>query len=187
MEYYNINLDKREKVIRSIIQKKIKTAKGFVKFCYILTAILKILGVILGIAHIIYIITVSHEIIDFILLLVTVGFPILMSLLPATVYYVSLGKEYRLRCDEVVAFNKDEFVYSHGISIGSGPDRFVCRVKYSDISEIIRDEKSKLVEIHGKIILESYSGSTVSQDGECKIFDFIDTYEINVADRIKKI
>ena len=85
---------------------------------------------------------IIDDILELILLIVTFVFPILMSLLPATVYFVLLRKKYQLRCDEVVVFNQDELIYGHGISIGSGSDKFLCRVKYSNISEIICDEKS---------------------------------------------
>ena len=42
------------------------------------------------------------------------------------------------------------------------------------------------MEIHGKIKLESLGDSIIIKEGECKVFDFIDTYEINVADKIKQ-
>ena len=186
MELYKIDIDKKEKTIRAIVQKKIKNEKGFVRFCYILTAIIKILGIILGCANVIHVIVVSHDAYELILLIVTFGCPMLISLLPATVYYGFIGKNYRFRDREIVTFNQDEFVYSYGSFIGDGPDRCFYKIKYSDISEIICDEKSKLVEIHGKVKLESSGDSIIIKEGECKVFDFIDTYEINVADKIKQ-
>lgn len=56
MQSYEINHSKRKNAIKQVVKANVKTAKGFVKFCYGLTWFLRILAVILGLANILYVV-----------------------------------------------------------------------------------------------------------------------------------
>lgn len=57
---------KRKKATKQIVKTNVKTAKGFVKFCYGLTWFLRILAVTLGLANILYVIFFSSYVVDII-------------------------------------------------------------------------------------------------------------------------
>lgn len=48
MEYYEVDLGKRKKALKSYIKENIKNANWFSRFCYLLTLILRILGIVFG-------------------------------------------------------------------------------------------------------------------------------------------
>lgn len=185
MECYNINLQKRNKALRVYVRRHIRETKFFY-ICYCLTIFFRIMAVILAIVNIGYVI-VESDVLALILLIITFGFPMLLSFLPATVYIIGVGGEYRLRRQEMIVFREDEFIYSHKDDRSGLADcQYCCKVKYSEIKDIIVDEKTKIIEIHGNIIAETYESSVLKETLNAKIFDFIDAYDVDVVEMIKK-
>lgn len=187
MKYYEINLDKRKKILKAYIKKNIKSANLFSRVCYVLAGVLKILAIILGIGNILYVALLSKEELELIFLIMTFGFPMLLSLLPSTVYVIAVGGEYRLRRNETIAFTENALIYSHKDDRSGLLDVVYChKVNYSEIEDIIVDQDSGLVEIHGNITVETYENSELKETLNAKIFDFLDAYDENVVDMIKK-
>lgn len=60
------------------------------------------------------------------------------------------------------------------------------KVNYSEIDDVIVDELSGLDEIHGNIIVETYENSELKEILNAKIFDFINAYDEDVVEIIKK-
>lgn len=187
MKYYEVDLDKRKKVLKSYIKKNIKNANWFSRLCYILAGVLRILAIVLAIVNILYVAILSKDGLDLIFLIMTFGFPMLLSLLPSTVYIIDVGGEYRLRRKETIAFTENSIVYSHKDDRSGLLDVvYSHKVNYSEIDDVIVDELSGLVEIHGNIIVETYENSELKEILNAKIFDFLNAYDENVVEIIKK-
>lgn len=187
MKYYEVNLDKRKKVLKSYIKKNIKTASLFSKLCYILAKVLKVLAIVLALINILYVVMLSKDELDLIFLIITFGFPILLSLLPSAVYVIAVGGEYRLRRKETIAFTENSLIYSHKDDRSGLTDIVYChKVSYSEIEEVIVNKDSGLIEIYGNIIVETYENSELKETLNAKIFDFLDAYDENVVDMIMK-
>lgn len=185
MKYYDVNLQKKNKALRAYIKKNINKAHFFYKLCYGLTFFFRIIAVLLAIVNIGYVIGEDEEL-YLIYLIITFVFPMLLSFLPATVYIIGVGGDHRLRRKETVVFKEEEFIYTHKDDrSGLADSQYCCKVKYSDIKDIIVDEKTKIIEIHGNIIVETYENSVLKETLNAKIFDFIDAYDVDVIDMIK--
>ena len=113
MKIYEVNLHKKKKLLRSYIKRNIKNAGRFSKVCYALAVMLRVLAVVLATINLWYVAVVSRDELDLILLIITFGFPMVLSALPSTVYIIAVGGEYRLRKEEKIIFTEDGLVYSH--------------------------------------------------------------------------
>lgn len=188
MEINEINISKKREALNKYIKEEAKKSKGGIKLCYILTLLFRILAIILGIGTIIYVVMISGYYVELMLLIITFGFPIGLSYLPATVYKASLGREYMFRHQENASFDANNFVYSYRDSrTGLSDQFFAFKIPYDKITEIKRDEKTKLLEISGEIILETYENNVLTDSILGEKMDFIDAYNIEVAEKIKEM
>ena len=187
MKYYEVDLDKRKRLLKSYIKKNIKNANWFSRLCYILAGVLRILAIVLAIVNILYVAILSKDGLDLIFLIMTFGFPMLLSLLPSTVYIIDVGGDYILRRKETIAFTENAIIYSHKDDRSGLLDVvYSHKVNYSEIEDVIVDELSGLVEIHGNIIVETYENSELKETLNAKIFDFLNAYDEDVVEIIKK-
>lgn len=192
MQSYEGNRSKRRKAIKQVVKANVKTAKGGVKFCYGLTWFIRILAVILGSANILYIVFLSNDAIDAILLILTFGFPYGLSFLPATVYIVSAGGEYRLRRKEKITLVDGGFVYSyhddrvnlvyssHNDRVGLSNIVFAFTVLYENVSKYDYDDKTKALTLHGKIIGDTYENEELKVSNEYNEISLLDVYDFSV-------
>ena len=187
MDTYEINRKKRKKAIKKYIHSEIKKADGSSRFCYLLTLILRILGIVLGVATVVYVICFGSYMVELLFVILTLGIPLALSFLPATVYIIKVGGEYRLRRRETVSFDEDYFTYSHRDGRTGLEDKiFAYRVMYDDINELKFNPKTKVLEITGKIYLDTYVNSVLKDSVEGRAFDFLDVYDIGVCKKIKE-
>lgn len=141
----------------------------------------------MAIVNILYVAILSKDGLDLIFLIMTFGFPMLLSLLPSTVYIIGVGGEYRLRRRETVSFDEDYFTYSHRDERTGLEDKiFAYRVMYDDINELKFNQKTKVLEITGKIYLDTYVDSVLKDSIEGRVFDFLDVYNVDVYKKIKE-
>lgn len=181
MQSYEINQGKRKKAIKQLVKVNVKTAKGFVKFCYGLTWFLRILAVILGFANILYVVFLSSYVIDIIFLIMTFGFPYGLSFLSAIVYIISAGGEYRLRRRETITFANGGFVYSyHDDRVGLSDTVFAFNVLYENINKYKYDDKTKKLTLYGKIIGDTYENGELKVSDEYNEISFLDVYDFSV-------
>lgn len=188
MEIYESNLSKKKKVLKRFIKKQIKSINGFVKVCYYMTLFLRILAIVFGIITVLYVVLYSDYLVEILFLLVTFGVPMALSYLPATVYIISIGGEYRLRRCESVSFETDYFVYSYRDGkTGIDDQIFAFKVPYRKISDIKYDSETRLLEISGDIIVETYENSILKESISVLAMDLLDAYDIDVNEKIRKM
>lgn len=184
MKIYEVNLNKKKKLLRSYVKMNIKNAGRFSKVCYALAVMLRVLAVVLATINIWYVAAVSRDELDLILLIITFGFPMILSSLPSTVYITAVGVEYVLRKEEKIIFTEDGLVYSHRDGRTGLTDAVYCdKVNYSDIDDVIVD--GEVVEIHGDIIAETYENSELKDTLDAKICDFLNAYDEDIVGMIK--
>lgn len=181
MQSYEVNQGKRKKAIKQVVKTNVKTAKGFVKFCYGLTWFLRILAVILGLANILYVVFLSRNVLDIIYLLMTFGFPYGFSFISAIVYIVSASSEYWLRRRETITFANGGFVYSyHDDRVGLSDAIFAFNVLYENISKYDYDDKTKILTLYGKIIGDTYENDELKESDEYNEISLLDVYDFSV-------
>lgn len=184
MKIYEVNLNKKKKLLRSYVKRNIKNAGRFSKACYALAVMLRVLAIVLATINLWYVAVVSRDKLDLILLIITFGFPMILSALPSTVYIAAVGCEYVLRKEEKIIFTEDSLVYSHRDGRTGLTDTVFCdNVNYSDIDDVIVD--GGVVEIHGDIIAETYENSKLKDTLHAKISDFLNAYDEDIVGMIK--
>ena len=142
---------------------------------------------LLSIGLIIYVIGFSKEMLDLILMIDTLFIPFAFSFVPAAAYITSVGGEYSLRRNEEVYFDDECFTYcQRDVRTGLEDKMFMCKVLYKDIDKIDYNEKTHLLEITGKICCDTFVNSVLKETDECKIFDFLDVYDVEVVKLLKE-
>lgn len=181
MQTFEVNQAKRKKAIKHVVKENVKSSKGFVRFCYVLTLFLRIFAVILGLVNILYAVFFSSYIVDLFFLTMTFGFPYGLSFLSATVYIVSAGGEYRLRRRETITFANGGFVYSyHDDRVGLSDTIFAFNVLYENISKYDYDDKTKILTLYGKIIGDTYENGELKASDEYNEISLLDVYDFSV-------
>lgn len=187
MGTYNVNPAKREKALRQITKKEVKSAKGFPKFCYGLTIALRVLACVLGLANILYVIFLSNYAVDIVFLIITFGFPYLLSFISAAVYAGSCSGEYRLRRRETITLANGGFVYSyHNDLMGLGDNIISLNVLYDKVKRFEYDEKTRCITLYGCILLDIYENGGLISSDELGEISLLNIFEIDVADLMVK-
>lgn len=187
MKKYDVNNKKRKQAMKQLVKINIKSAKGFIKFCYGLTIALRVLACVLGLANILYVIFLSDYAVDIIFLIMTFGFPYLFSFLPATVYIVSCGGEYRFRRRESLTTTDTGFMYSyHDDRSNITTERFSYNIVYENITRIEYSEKTKVITLFGDIVEETYHGGSLSDKSDWAQVTFLNIFDIDVAEMVKR-
>lgn len=184
MKIYEVNLHKKNKLLRSYIKRNIKNTGRFSKVCYALAVMLKTLAVVLAAINLWYVAVVSRDELDLIFLIITFGFPIALSFIPSTVYIITVGGEYRLRREEKIIFTEDGLIYSYGVDTNVLTDTVFCgKVNYSDIDDVIVD--GEVVDIRGNTIVEIYENSELKDTSDSTGLDFLNAYDEDIVGMIK--
>ena len=187
MQTYNVNYNKRKKALKQVVKTNVKTSKGLVKFCYGLTIFLRILSIILGVANILYVFLLSDYLVDIIFLIITFGVPYSLSFLPATVYIMSVGGEYRLRKQETVTLNNGGFVYSyHDDRVGLSDTIFAFNVFYEKIDTFRYDEKTGILTLRGIIVGDTYENGDLKNSIEFNEISLLDVYDVSIKQLLEK-
>lgn len=184
MKIYEVNLNKKRKLLRSYIKRNIKNAGRFSKVCYVLAVMLRVLAVVLATINIYYAMVVEKEALYLLFLIMTFEVPIALSFIPATVYIITVGGEYRLRREEKIIFTEDSLIYSYGIDTNVLTDTVFCgKVNYSDIDDVIVD--GGVVDIRGNTIVEIYENSELKDTSDSTGLDFLNAYDEDIVAMIK--
>lgn len=187
MQIYNIDYSKRKKALKQVVKTNVKDSKGFVKFCYGFTIFLRILAVILGVANILYVIFLSDFLVDIIFLSMTFGFPYGLSFLPAIVYKMSAGGEYRLKRKESITLADGGFVYSyHDGRVGLSDTIFGFNVLYEKIDTFTYDAKTSILTLRGNIVGDTYENGELKKSIEFNEISLLDTYDVSLQQLLEK-
>ena len=175
------NQEKRIKAIKQITRIRAKSSKGFVKFCYCLTWLLRMIAIIFGAGTILFYIFSGWSQIVIIDFLITFVIPFALSMLPAAVYLTSASGEYGLRRNETISFCDGGFTYSYQDARALSADAFFAfKVHYDNINNYKYEYKTNILTLQGVILGSVYiNGELKETDEYCEI-SFLDVYDISI-------
>ena len=175
------NQEKRIKAIKQITRIRAKSSKGFVKFCYCLTWLLRMIAIIFGTGTILFYIFSGWSQIVIIDFLITFVIPFALSMLPAAVYLTSASGEYGLRRNETISFCDGGFTYSYQDARALSADAFFAfKVLYDNINNYKYEYKTNIMTLQGVILGSVYiNGELKETDEYCEI-SFLDVYDISI-------
>ena len=175
------NQEKRIKAIKQITRIRAKSSKGFVKFCYCLTWLLRMITIIFGTGTILFYIFSGWSQIVIIDFLITFVIPFALSMLPAAVYLTSASGEYGLRRNETISFCDGGFTYSYQDARALSADAFFAfKVHYDNINNYKYECKTNILTLQGVILGSVYiNGELKETDEYCEI-SFLDVYDISI-------
>ena len=181
MKSIEINQEKRIKAIKQITRIRAKSSKGFVKFCYCLTWLLRMIAIIFGTGTILFYIFSGWSQIVIIDFLITFVIPFALSMLPAAVYLTSASGEYGLRRNETISFCDGGFTYSYQDARALSADAFFAfKVLYDNINNYKYEYKTNILTLQGVILGSVYiNGELKETDEYCEI-SFLDVYDISI-------
>ena len=181
MKSIETNQEKRIKAIKQITRIRAKSSKGFVKFCYCLTWLLRMIAIIFGTGTILLYIFSGWSQIVIIDFLITFVIPFALSMLPAAVYLTSASGEYGLRRNETISFCDGGFTYSYQDARALSADAFFAfKVLYDNINNYKYEYKTNVLTLQGVILGSVYiNGELKETDEYCEI-SFLDVYDISI-------
>ena len=186
MQTYQPNDKKQKKAYANQIKEGVKTAGGFVKFCYYLTKILVGLAYVLAIGTVLHVVFISHKALYLLFLWVTFFVPLALSMLPRTVYAVSLSRDYRFRRKETLTVSDKGFVYAyHDDRSMASLERFSYNVSFDKISKVEYDEKTAILTIFGDIKEDTFIGGTLKETNEWSQITLLNVYDIDLVEMIR--
>ena len=210
------NQEKRIKAIKQITRIRAKSSKGFVKFCYCLTWLLRMIAIIFGTGTILFYIFSGWSqivIIDFLItfvipfalsmlpaavylkepwfdllyLIITFVFPFGLSMLPAAVYLTSASGEYGLRRNETISFCDGGFTYSYQDARALSADAFFAfKVLYDNINNYKYEYKTNILTLQGVILGSVYINGELKETDEYCEISFLDVYDISIRKLLKE-
>ena len=187
MDTYKVDSAKRKKVLKQVIKEIVKNARGFSKFCYVLTMVLRIIAFVLGFVNILYVVFFSSYALDIIYLIMTFGFPYGLSFLSAIVYIISCDGEYRLRRRETITLVNEGFVYSyHDDRVGREDTIFGFNVQYDKIQQFEYDKNTHCITLYGNILVDTYENGELKSSDEYNEITILDIFEIDVKALLEK-
>ncbi len=186
MQTYSVNEKKRKQALKQLVKENRKALKGFPKACYYIAIILKIAAILCGSANLLHMILWSRKWYEMFLLPITFVIPYCISFLPQAVYVGVIEREFRFRRRETMTFKPDGFLYCyHDDRVGNVDSVFAYDIKYSQIEKMERNEKTKILTCYGNFVTDTYSGDQITQTLECRVFDFMDVYDIDIKQQLE--
>lgn len=176
------NQEKRIKAIKQITRIRAKSSKGFVKFCYCLTWLLRMIAIIFGTGTILFYIFSGWSQIVIIDFLITFVIPFALSMLPAAVYLTSASGEYGLRRNETISFCDGGFTYSYQDARALSADAFFAfKVLYDNINNYKYEYKTNILTLQGVILGSVYINGELKETAEYCEISFLDVYDESIT------
>ena len=176
------NQEKRIKAIKQITRIRAKSSKGFVKFCYCLTWLLRMIAIIFGTGTILFYIFSGWSQIVIIDFLITFVIPFALSMLPAAVYLTSASGEYGLRRNETISFCDGGFTYSYQDARALSADAFFAfKVLYDNINNYKYEYKTNIMTLQGVILGSVYINGELKETAEYCEISFLDVYDESIT------
>ena len=182
MSTFKIDFKKRKKLLKNTIKGKVRKQKGFIKFCYILELLLKISAFVFGVGNIIYVLLGNASLTWLVFCIVTFGFPFGLSLLPRTVYVMTLGGEYRFRIKESLTLREDGLFYSyHDSRSNSATEVFSYNVEYEKITNAEYDNVTGVFTMYGAFTEDTYHRDILIETNEWSEISLLNAYNVDIA------
>lgn len=187
MQTYHINHKKQKKALKNYMKAEVKGASSFVRFCYALTILFRVLAVVLGIANVVYCAVWSnYPFIDLLYLTLTVILPYALSYIPNAVCIMSVGGEYRLRRQETICLLNNGFSYSYHDDRDLFSDSvFGFDVLYENVRNVEYNEKTKLLTVYGDIPADTYVKGERTETDVYSQVSFLNVYDIDIRELLK--
>jgi hypothetical protein len=134
--------------------------------------------IISAIVSVYYNLNISDSPYDWILLIITVLFPFLLSFLPRAVVVCSIGDPYKFHENHILSIVQGHLLYSYEMT-HHGYTKDILMIPIEEIKEIEYNQKLKLITIRGEVKQEFYhNGSKI--DNTCSAFDFLNSYDTDI-------
>lgn len=167
-----------KQLIKKRMKEELKTKGNFVKFCNFLYWFIIVGTIISAIVSVYYNMNISDSPYDWIMLIVTVLFPLLLSFLPRAVVVGSIGDPYKFHENFVLSVVQGNLLYSYEMA-HHGYIKDILMIPIEEINEIEYNQKLQLITIRGEIKQEFYhNGSKINNT--CSAFDFVNSYNEDV-------
>lgn len=146
---FGVDKRKKRKALKAISKINVKKAKGFVKFCYYFTIVMRVVAVLLGIVNIIQAIRLDDSLL-YIMLLVSFGFPYGLSYLPWAVYHFSCIGDYHFRSSEQIILRDYNISYSYVDDRLEFEDiKLEYTIPFNEINKMSYCEKTRELSLEG--------------------------------------
>lgn len=175
MKYYSVNKKKQKEVYKNYTKRAIWQCGNFVKFSYVFEKILLLTAVVLGIINIVNVVFFSHEPLYLCFLIMTVGFPLGISIIFKTVYQSWTLKEYTNRSNEKLGLDCCCIQYSYNDIFSDDLDTFF--VPLSDNCKIEYDPQLKKYSVTGNIKYTSTDEENHSTVQMVTSIEFLDVFD----------
>ena len=187
MNVYYANRRKKNRRISYIIKTTSFKQKGFVRFCYIATKVLRATAFLLGVANFIFVVFYSKDYFDLLFLIMTFGFPFGFSFIPEIVYRIKAGGDYRLRTKENVSISNEGFVYSFSdVRVGLSDLVFSIYFLYENVLDYEFEERTGIITIRGSFTVNTYKNGAFKESVDFKEISFLDVYDISISQLLKQ-
>ena len=184
MKYYSVNKEKQKEVYKNYIKRTVWKCGNFVKFSYVFEKILLLAAVVLGVLNIVNVVFFSHEPLYLFFLIMTVGFPLGISIIFKTVYQSWTLKEYTNRDNEKLGLDGNKIKYSYNLEYMGNLITFVipltgnCKIEY--------DSTLRKYSITGNIEYTSTDEENNSAVQTVTSIDFLDIFDVPLNDYLQK-
>lgn len=184
MKYYSVNKKKQKEVYKNYIKRAIWQCGNFVKFSYFFEKILLLTAVVLGIINIVNVVFFSHEPLYLFFLIMTIGFPLGISIIFKTVYQSWTLKEYTNRDNEKLGLDDGCIQYSYDDVFSGDLDTF--SIPLTDNCKIEYDSTLRKYSITGNIEYTSIDEENNSTVQTVTSIDFLDIFDAPLNDYLQK-
>ena len=174
-----------KQLIKKRMKEELKTKGRFVKFCNFLYWFMIVGTIISAIVSVYYNMNISDSSYDWIMLIVTVLFPFLLSFLPRAVVVGSIGDPYKFHENHVLSIVHGHLLYSYEMT-HHGYIKDILMIPLDEIDEIEYNEKLRLITIRGNVKQEYYYNGNKT-DNNCTAFDFVNSYDEDVFLFLKSV
>ena len=167
-----------KQLLKNRMKAELKTKGKFVKFCNFLYWFMIVGTIISAIVSVYYNLYISDSPYDWIMLIVTVLFPLMFSMIPRAVVLGSIGNPYKLHQNQVLSIVQGHLLYSYEMT-HHGYIKDILMIPIEEINEIEYNQNLKLITIRGEVKQEFYhNGSKI--DNTCTEFDFLNSYDTDI-------
>ena len=188
MQYFSVDEQKRNRIMREHDKKEIHVAKPFVKFSYYTYKALRIMAIILGLVNLIYVVLFSHDPLDLLFLLMTIGFPLGISFIFLAVCRASINDDIIYKQNEQFGIDDTSLVYSYSdMRSLQNNYMFTFKANLSDIDYVSYDSYFEKITVWGTIKCQVYSGDgRFIEENDSKGLYFYNIFDIDIIDIFKK-
>ena len=188
MNVYKEDAKKKKKVLEKIVKVNLKNAKPAIKFCYILTALIRTLACVLGLINIYYAIFLVKHWAYILFLTLTFVIPFVLSFIPYSIYQAVCKSKYIFRKKEKIIMTDKGLTYSyHDDSLVTTDYEYTSTILYENIKHYEYDKNIENITIFGSAVSELYLNGELKQRLDCEAVSFLNIFEVDIVNQIENI